>query len=162
MQTQQNQHESKINKAIQHVASTSKEKDVTVRVNVSTEKRHIKPLNPFVIVFLNNLREIIKQYGLNSSELVLLTLVLEKMEFGNLVALNQAKLAEELEVSRQAVNKIFKKFKQNGLFITAEDGSLYVNSQIIVKGKLTEHKDLEEIYQLALEASLAKGLTKSF
>lgn len=162
MQISSTQHTTKINNAIQHVANRSNDKDVTVKVNVSTEKRNLKPLNPFVIVFLNNLREIIKQYGLNASELVLLTLVLEKMEYGNLVAINQAKLAEELEISRQAVNKIFKKFKQNGLFITAEDGSLYVNSQIIVKGKLAEHKELEEIYQLALEASLAKGLTKSF
>lgn len=161
MQTQSS-HENKINRAIQHVANHSDEKDLTIKVNVSKEKRHLRPLNPFVIIFLNNLREIIKQYGLNTSELVLLTLVLEKMEYGNLVAINQSKLAEELEISRQAVNKIFKKFKQNGLFITGNDGSLYVNSQVIVKGKLWDHKELEEVYQIALETSISKGLTKSF
>lgn len=129
-------------------------------------RKKIKPLNEFVLLFYENLREIIEEYDLNTTNLRVLLVLIEKMEFGNLVQLNQSALAKELGMQRQNLHRAFKKLKDIGLLLEI-DSSLYVNPHVIAKGQLIEQKlddnsEPTDVYAKLVKESEEKGITRSF
>lgn len=133
-----------------------------VKVIVSTSKTPIKPQNPFALLFLQVFRQIILDYDLNGSDMVVLTLLAEKMQYGNQISITQVAIANELNIKKQSVNRTFKKFKECGLLLEDEFGNQFMNAQIIAKGNLWEHKDNEAIYQLCLDAMKDRDLPKNY
>ncbi|NBI43990.1 hypothetical protein GVX76_11090 [[Haemophilus] felis] len=133
-----------------------------VKVIVSTSKTHVKPLNPFVLIFHQVFREIILKFDLGGFDVVLISLLADKMQFGNQVAITQTALAKELGVKRQAVTRSFKKLKDCGLLLEDEFGNQFLNAQVIAKGDLWEHKNNEEIYQMCLSAMKDRDLPKNY
>lgn len=158
MQTQT----SKIEKAITHVAAQTEDKDVTVKVSVAKESRAMKPINPFVILFYENFQTIIKEYKLNATEILIVLEILKVMSYGNLISVSQTEIATNLELPKQNVNRAFSKFRKSGLLVRTEQGTEYINSQIIAKGKLWDHRELDDVYQKSIEALETARLSKSF
>lgn len=129
-------------------------------------RRRIKPINQFVLLFYENLREIIEEFDLNTTNLRVLLVLIEKMEFGNLVQLNQSALAKELGMQRQNLHRAFKKLKEVGLLLEV-DSSLYINPHVIAKGslldqKLDEEAEPSEVYSKITKQSKEKGINQSF
>ena len=56
------------------------------------------------------------------------------MEYGNLVSLNQASIVKALNMNKSNVSVIFGKLIKKDVLIKDEDGDIYVNSNIIMKG----------------------------
>lgn len=133
-----------------------------VKVIVSTSKTSVKPLNPFALIFLQVFRELILKFDLNGSDIVVLTLLAEKMQYGNQVSITQTALANELNIKKQSVNRTFKKLKNCGLLLEDEFGNQFINAQILAKGDLWEHKNNEEIYRMCLDAMKDRDLPKNY
>lgn len=133
-----------------------------IKVTIAKDKkRNMKPLTPFVIVFYKNLDEILKTYKLSNFEMRVLLKLVDCMQYGNLISVNQKSIADALESSRQQVNRAFKSLKKTGLFIEVE-GSLFMNYNIITKGDLWSAKDVKEIYEEAYRLTIEKQLKIAF
>lgn len=145
-----------------HLENINPDLHPEVNVIVSTSKTPVKPLNPFALIFLQVFRELILKFDLNGSDIVILTLLAEKMQYGNQISITQVALAKELNIKKQAVNRAFKKFKTCGLLLEDEFGNQFINSQILAKGDLWEHKNNETIYQLCVDALQNRDLPKNF
>ncbi|MCS2151017.1 MarR family transcriptional regulator [Scandinavium goeteborgense] len=107
--------------------------DIKTTVIIQNDKKaSIK--NEFVIVFLENFDRLITELKMNTSELRVLIYILKKMEYGNLVSLSQASIVKALDMNKSNVSVIFKKLISKDVLIKDEDGNVYVNSNIIMKG----------------------------
>lgn len=114
--------------------------DVKATVIIQDDKK-ISLKNEFVILFLENFDRLITELKINTSELRVLIYILKKMEFGNLVSLSQASIVKALDMNKSNVSIIFKKLLAKDVLIKDEDGNMYVNSNIVMKGlkhKLSE------------------------
>lgn len=145
-----------------HLENINPDVHPDVKVIVSTSKTSVKPENPFVILFAQVFRQIILEFDLNASDIVVLTLLAEKMQYGNQVSITQTALANELNMKKQNVNRSFKKFKESGLLIEDDFGNQFINPQIIAKGDLWDHKNNETIYQMCLDALKTRNLPKNY
>ncbi|EPL2381525.1 TPA: replication/maintenance protein RepL, partial [Klebsiella pneumoniae] len=107
--------------------------DVKATVIIQDDKK-ISLKNEFVILFLENFDRLITELKINTSELRVLIYILKKMEFGNLVSLSQASIVKALDMNKSNVSIIFKKLLAKDVLIKDEDGNMYVNSNIVMKG----------------------------
>lgn len=107
--------------------------DVKATVIIQDDKK-ISLKNEFVILFLENFDRLITELKINTSELRVLIYILKKMEFGNLVSLSQASIVKALDMNKSNVSIIFKKLLAKDVLIKDEDGNMYVNSNIVIKG----------------------------
>lgn len=146
---------------VNKVADKAEEKDPNVNVIIAKDKREMKPLNPFVIVFYENFQSIILEHKLNATEILIVLEILKAMSYGNLISISQTEIATFLGLPKQNVNRAFSKFRKSGLLVKSELGTEYVNSQIIAKGSLWKHRDAE-IYYKSVETTEQSGLKKSF
>lgn len=92
---------------------------------------------PFVIMFYDELREIIADNKLNMTDLKILLGICKVCQFGNNVVLNQGGLASALGFTKSQMSNTIKRLKENGILIQSEL-SLFINPSLIVKGKLSE------------------------
>lgn len=107
--------------------------DIKTTVIIQNDKKaSIK--NEFVIVFLENFDRLITELKMNTSELRVLIYILKKMEYGNLVSLSQASIVKALNMNKSNVSVIFNKLTKKNVLVKDEDGNIYVNSNIIMKG----------------------------
>lgn len=131
---------------------------VTVTTIISEgKKKTVK--SEFVIAFIDNL-ETLLALDLTTRDIRVITHILKVMEFGNLICLNQAKIAEDLNIKASNMSAIFKKLKQKGVLVE-NDGHLYMNSNIFSKGlphKLGKEKN-DHLRSAKLET---EHFTKSF
>ena len=107
--------------------------DVKATVIIQDDKK-ISLTNEFVILFLENFDRLITELKINTSELRVLIYILKKMEFGNLVSLSQTSIVKALDMNKSNVSIIFKKLLAKDVLIKDEDGNMYVNSNIVMKG----------------------------
>ncbi|HGE8465529.1 TPA: replication/maintenance protein RepL, partial [Serratia marcescens] len=107
--------------------------DVKATVIIQDDKK-ISLKNEFVILFLENFDRLITELKINTSELRVLIYILKKMEFGNLVSLSQTSIVKALDMNKSNVSIIFKKLLAKDVLIKDEDGNMYVNSNIVMKG----------------------------
>lgn len=129
-------------------------------------RQRVKPLNQFVMLFYANLRQIIEEHDLNTTTLKVLLMLIEKMEYGNLVQLKQSALAKEMGMQRQNINRAFRTLKDIGLLLELETG-IYVNPHVITKGELVKFKYDEKghctaTYNESEKKSIAKEIKPSF
>ncbi|MFL0232737.1 replication/maintenance protein RepL, partial [Escherichia coli] len=71
--------------------------------------------------------------NISQSELKVITYILEIMEYGNLISLNQSQIARDLDMKKSNMSVIFKKLTEKGVLIK-EKGHLFMNSNLFAKG----------------------------
>lgn len=87
----------------------------------------------YVIAFTANLNKLV-EIGVNQTELKVILYILEIMEYGNLISLNQRAICKALDLKPSNVSQIFKKLKVKKVLIEDENKSLYMNSNLFAKG----------------------------
>lgn len=107
--------------------------DVKATVIIQNDNK-VSLKNDFVILFLENFDRLITELKLNTSELRVLIYILKKMEYGNLVSLSQVSVVKALDMNKSNVSIVFKKLIKKDVLIKDEDGNMYVNSNIVMKG----------------------------
>ena len=70
----------------------------------------------FVLAFTSNLRQL-AELNISQNELKIITYILEIMEFGNLICINQSAIAKELGLAKSNVSYTFKKLRSKNILI---------------------------------------------
>lgn len=86
----------------------------------------------FVLAFTSNLRQL-AELNISQNELKIITYILEVMEFGNLICINQSAIAKELGLAKSNVSYTFKKLRSKNILIE-KNGHLFMNSSLFQKG----------------------------
>jgi len=105
--------------------------------NTYTEDANNKKINfknEFVIAFTDNLEKLAFELEVSNAELKVITYILKKMEFGNLITLKQAAITVALNMKKSNMSAIFKSLKKKNILIQDEEKNLYMNSNIFAKG----------------------------
>lgn len=114
--------------------------DVKVTTIVNSEKK-VSLKDQFVMAFTSNLRAL-AELNISQNELKVITYILEIMEYGNLISINQTAIAKELNLHKSNVSYVFKKLIAKNILIK-HNGHTFMNSNLFAKGlnhKLTEEK----------------------
>lgn len=90
--------------------------------------------NEFVLAFTDNLEKLAFEFKITNSELRVITYILKRMEFGNLIMLKQASIAEAVGLKTSNMSAIFRKLKEKKILIEDEEKNLFMNSNIFAKG----------------------------
>lgn len=126
---------------IEEYIENSTMKSNTYVENQDTKKVSFK--NEFVIAFTDNLEKLAFELNVSNAELRVITYILKRMEFGNLVNLKQSAIAEKVGMKPANMSLIFKKLKAKKILIEDEDKNIYMNANIFAKGlnhKMTREK----------------------
>ena len=117
--------------------------------------------NEFVLTFTDNLEKLAFEFKITNSELRVITYILKRMEFGNLIILKQASIAEAVGLKPSNMSAIFKKLKEKKILIEDEEKNLYMNANIFAKGlNHRMKKDKRDNFIKSQEES--EFITKSF
>lgn len=130
----------------------------SVNIIVAKENHNLKPNIGFVMSFPKVTRTVIDNFKLTMSEYKTLLVIVEFMEYQNLMNLTQQTVAKELGISKQAVSKHFKKFFDTGIIFKDSEGSIWVNPAIFSKGKLRDVRNNQTLYKEVQNLSNDIGL----
>lgn len=117
-------------------------------VNIYTTSPKMQTTNGFVMLFYEAVNEIIMNGHLGLTEIKVVLAICRIAEYGNLVSLNQTKLAEYLKMDKGNLSKSINKLIKTNVLIKHELG-LFFNPNLIVKGKLDKINNV--IWNSALE-----------
>lgn len=117
--------------------------------------------NEFVIAFTDNLEKLAFELNVSNAELRVITYILKRMEFGNLINLKQSAIAEKIGMKPANMSLIFKKLKDKKILIEDEDKNLYMNANIFAKG-LNHKMKKEKRDDLHKSQSSSNFISQSF
>lgn len=103
----------------------------------------VNPLNEFVILFVGNFQEIVKNYKLNNTDMLVLLEILKLMQMGNQVKITQQQIAKNTGKFKSQVSTCWKKFIETNIIIKTDDGSEFINPQLISKGSLKKQSEYQ-------------------
>lgn len=132
--------------------------------NTYTEDNSNKKIsfkNEFVIAFTDNLETLAFELNVSNAELRVITYILKKMEFGNLISLKQSAIAEAIGMKKANMSLIFKKLKDKKILVEDEEKNLYMNSNIFAKG-LNHRMKKEKREDLKKSKLTTEHITESF
>ncbi|MEX8692718.1 replication/maintenance protein RepL [Salmonella enterica] len=116
---------------IEEVEKIREKNNVKVTTIIQEDKK-ISLKDQFVIAFTSNLRAL-ADLNISQNELKIITYILEVMEYGNLISINQSAIAKDLNIHRSNVSYNFKKLIQKGILIK-KNGHIFMNSNLFAKG----------------------------
>lgn len=118
-----------------HSATAKKGKTVKITEQKETAYKSIKEGVEYVHLFPKNLKSLIKEYGLSTNELLVLTEIMESMlSHGNLlINFSQKRLVELTGINKSTMSKVFRSLKDKNCLIEKDDNT-YLNSVIFMKG----------------------------
>lgn len=114
----------------------------------------------FVLAFTSNLRQL-AELNISQNELKVITLILEIMEFGNLICINQSAIAKELGLAKSNVSTVFKKLRAKNILIE-KNGHLFMNSALFQKGLTHSLTEERRDYLKDAQNTVLDGDDKSF
>ena len=123
-------------------------------VNIYTTSPKMQTTNGFVMLFYEAVSEIIMNGKLGLTEIKVVLAICRIAEYGNLISLNQTKLAEYLHMDKGNLSKSINKLIKNNVLIKCELG-LFFNPNLIVKGKLNKINNI--MWDSALELTGQKS-----
>lgn len=123
----------------EEIENLQKKNDVKVTTIIQEEKK-ISLKDQFVIAFTSNLRAL-ADLNISQNELKIITYILEIMEYGNLISINQSSISKNLNIHKSNVSYNFKKLIQKEILIK-KDGHIFMNSNLFAKG--LNHKMTKE------------------
>lgn len=104
---------------------------IKVTQNFNLDKKLTVKAN-FVLAFTSNLRQL-AELNISQNELKIITYILEVMEYGNLIGINQSTIAKDLGLAKSNVSYNFKKLRQKNILVE-NNGHLFMNSALFQKG----------------------------
>ncbi|WP_219995283.1 MarR family transcriptional regulator, partial [Klebsiella variicola] len=112
-----------------------KNKTLTITEKKDVSYKSIKDGVEYVHLFPRNLKALIKEYGLTTNELLVLTEIMESMlSHGNLlINFSQKRLCELTGINKSTMSKVFTTLKNKKCLIETNDNT-YLNSVIFMKG----------------------------
>lgn len=108
------------------------EKNNVKITTIIQEDKKLTLKDQFVIAFTSNLRAL-ADLNISQNELKIITYILEVMEFGNLININQSAIAKDLNIHRSNVSYNFKKLIDKNILIK-KNGHIFMNSNLFAKG----------------------------
>ena len=116
---------------VEEINKMQEKGDVKVTTIVQNEKK-VSLKDQFVMAFTSNLRAL-AELNISQNELKVITYILEVMEFGNLISINQTSIAKELGLHKSNVSYTFKRLVEKNILIK-KDGHTFRNSNLFAKG----------------------------
>ena len=118
-----------------HSSMAKKNKTLTITEKKDVSYKSIKDGVEYVHLFPKNLMALIKEYGLTTNELLVLTEIMESMlSHGNLlINFSQKRLCELTGINKSTMSKVFTTLKNKKCLIETNDNT-YLNSVIFMKG----------------------------
>ncbi|HBR4764301.1 TPA: hypothetical protein L9W60_005188 [Klebsiella pneumoniae] len=118
-----------------HSQAVKSNKTIKITEQKDTAYKSIKEGVEYVHLFPKNLKSLIKEYGLSTNELLVLTEIMESMlSHGNLlINFSQKRLVELTGINKSTMSKVFKSLKDKNCLIEKDDNT-YLNSVIFMKG----------------------------
>ncbi|MFK7662922.1 hypothetical protein ACI6R7_23675 [Escherichia coli] len=118
-----------------HSSMAKKNKTLTITEKKDVSYKSIKDGVEYVHLFPKNLKALIKEYGLTTNELLVLTEIMESMlSHGNLlINFSQKRLCELTGINKSTMSKVFTTLKNKKCLIETNDNT-YLNSVIFMKG----------------------------
>lgn len=116
---------------VEEVNKLQEKGDVKITTIVQNDKK-ITLKEQFVMAFTSNLRAL-AELNISQNELKVITYILEVMEYGNLISINQTSIAKELGLHKSNVSYAFKKLVQKNILVK-KDGHTFMNSNLFSKG----------------------------
>lgn len=116
---------------VEEINKMQEKGDVKVTTIVQNEKK-VSLKDQFVMAFTSNLRAL-AELNISQNELKVITYILEVMEFGNLISINQTSIAKELGLHKSNVSYTFKRLVEKNILIK-KDGHTFMNSNLFAKG----------------------------
>ncbi|HBB6713163.1 helix-turn-helix domain-containing protein [Lelliottia amnigena] len=118
-----------------HSSMAKKNKTLTITEKKDVSYKSIKDGVEYVHLFPKNLKSLIKEYGLTTNELLVLTEIMESMlSHGNLlINFSQKRLCELTGINKSTMSKVFTSLKNKKCLIENNDNT-YLNSVIFMKG----------------------------
>lgn len=95
-------------------------------------------LQEFAFIFCSNLRDINRKYRLTQTEWTVLMELGHHLQFGNKVKISQKMLAEETGISSANISRAMKRLKEIEIILEI-DNSMYLNPQLLAKGKIDNY-----------------------
>lgn len=117
-------------------------------VNVFAMPARMPIVNNFVLLFYNAFLQTIDDYGLTLNDVRVMLKIIDLMKFGNLVKISWTDVAKGLGISHTNMPRHLKKLRAAQLLIDDENGSTFLNPQIISKGKFLKKGDNEELIRI--------------
>lgn len=87
---------------------------------------------PYVLAFTHNLK-VLARLKITNSELLVLAYILEAMEYGNLISLNQNQMKEDTGLSQPSISRSLNGLRKKDI-IVAHNGHTYINANLFAKG----------------------------
>lgn len=113
--------------------STKEKKQVTVFVGKGTMRVN----NPFAILFYETLLDIFITQNLSKTDIRVILTILKHISKGNVLSLSQKYIAEHAQLTTAQVSISYGRLIKCGLIIE-DEGSFFVNPQIIIKESLRD------------------------
>lgn len=127
-------------------------------VSVTIGPERMETINPFVLLFYNSLLDIIDEYKLRMTEVKALLMLLNYMQYGNLVNVSWSQLMRDIGVLETNSTRIVKKLKDSGILI-CKDGHTFLNPHVVAKGKFRRRDNTAtELLEFAADELMQRGM----
>lgn len=127
--------------------------NTNISIFTGSTKMHI--INNYALLFHTAFLQTIDDYNLSLNDVRVMLKIIELMKFGNLVHMSWTKIAKDLKIIPKNMSRYINKLKQAKLIID-DDGNIFLNPQIIAKGKFTIH-DEKSVHLLEKGAEALEG-----
>jgi len=114
--------------------------DENTQLNLIKSKIKAKPKDQFIMAFTENLETLMDE--ISTTDFKVLLRVCKYVSWGNVINLTQQTIANDLKMSQPQVARSFKKLENNNVFYK-HNGSLFLNTNYLVKGDLHKAKEGE-------------------
>ena len=125
------------NKARNFISEKIKEGKSVTATTIVKEKPTFTLKKEFVIGFTENWFNLVQKVGLTSVESKVVYYLIDKMEFGNLIAIKQSAIAKAIDMPTSNLSRCFKSLLDKHILVKDAEGNTYVNSNLFSKGLST-------------------------
>jgi hypothetical protein len=147
----------KIPEAIRREMTSGNSED-EVRLILTKNKRTIKSNTPFVLFFIENYLNILRENpNLHKSDQMIFLCYATLMAYGNKIKIEQGPIAQMLGLRRETVGRSLKKLIEAELINEDQHGSLTISMAVMLRGGLDS---LRNKYADEYEVSAAKLLDR--
>ena len=105
----------------------------SIRLDSSFNQKNKKDFHTQTYIdFTDNFFRVLKS-GISQSEMKVLTYIIDKMEFGNLIAIKQSAIAKAIDIPTSNLSRCFKSLLDKNILVKDAEGNVFVNSNVITK-----------------------------
>lgn len=126
------------------------------QISVFTSATKMPIINNYALLFHTAFLQTIDEYKLTLNDIRVMLKIIELMRFGNLVHISWTKIAKELKIMPKNMSRHINKLKKANLLLD-DEGNIFLNPQIIAKGKFLQKGDENLVNLLEKGATALEG-----